>query len=54
MIFDDMIHFVAGQPGSFGAACPSLRRTRLQSSPSSSPENCAADNRITPSSIFGQ
>jgi hypothetical protein len=28
--------------------------TRRQSSPSSSADNCAADRRITPSSIFGQ
>src|SRR5262249_46684998 len=35
--------------GVFRASC-----TSRQSSPSSSADNCAADRRITPSSIFGQ
>ncbi len=42
------------KPGRAGAGVSFAARTRLQSSPSSSDENCAADNRITPYSIFGQ
>ena len=52
-----LIHFAAGsnhQPGCVGVAVSRASWTRRQSSPSSSADNCAADKRITPSSILGQ
>jgi hypothetical protein len=54
MTFATLIHFAAGQPASCGAIVSLAWRTRRQSSPSMSAESCAADNRITPFSIFGQ
>ena len=53
MIFAPLIHFAAGQPGSFGAGVSFAALTRFQSRPSMSAESCAADRRITPFSIFG-
>jgi hypothetical protein len=53
MIFEPLIHFAAGQPGSFGVGVSFAAPTRFQSRPSTSAESCAADNRITPFSIFG-
>ena len=50
-IFDALIHCVAAHPGKPAPAFLSPR-TRRQSSPSSSAENCAADRRITPSAIL--
>src|SRR6266576_1871216 len=41
-------------PGWVGVAVSRASWTRRQSSPSSSADNCAADKRITPSSILGQ
>jgi hypothetical protein len=52
MIFTVPIHYAAAHPAKAGPV-DSRACTRFQSSPSSSAENCAADNRITPSSIFG-
>src|SRR6516165_10095524 len=41
-------------PACVGASVSRASCTSRQSSPSSSADNCAADRRITPSSIFGQ
>ena len=43
MIFAPLIHFAAGQPGSFGAGVSFTAPTRFQSRPSISAESCAAD-----------
>src|SRR5208283_3435560 len=52
--FMPLIHYAADQPARAGAGVSFAECTRFQSRPSSRAENCAADNRITPSSIFGQ
>ena len=48
-----LIHFIAGYCTASGAGTRRAR-TRIQSRPSISAANCAADNRITPSSMRGQ
>src|SRR6478735_8504041 len=48
-----LIHFTAGYCTASGAVTRRAR-TRIQSSPSISAANCAADSRITPSSTRGQ
>ena len=48
-----LIHFTAGYCTASGAGTRRAR-TRIQSRPSINPANCAADSRITPSSMRGQ
>ena len=54
-IFEPLIHFAAGQPGSCGADVSFAAPTRRQSRPSMSAESCAADNasRRSRSSAIG-